>query len=561
MFKKSKRLNLDAIKAILIGACISPVALAGQSDAGFKQFDNSIVRLPSSQSGIAALSNDAKSRKLEIHFTLKTTNLEELEARVARGEIISSQEMTEKYSGSKAQYNQLLNWLKPRGFQITQVSADFTNIYAKASVADIEKTLGVKMVVVTYQGRTEPSAITPPKLPIEVGDSVIAIGGLQPVIQAVKHIVTRKQSGAMGGDDKAPVPRPAFATQPTFKVNEILNAYGAGNLGVSGRGERIAILIDTFPKVTDLQTFWQKGGLPITLDRVKVINVQGSTAPLSAPDGEETLDVEWASGIAPGAEIRVYASGSLDYDALDRALDTIYSDAQKMDGLNQVSISLGLREDLVSPDEIKAEHIKFLRFQGRGITVFVSSGDAGSNPDASGHARSPDPPQVEYQSSDPSTAAVGGTTLSLDRSTGRVLSETGWIDSGGGVSASFPRPVWQTSAGATFPGKRLVPDVSAVADPNPGAFVWFKGKEWPVGGTSWSAPMWAGFSALIGEWRRAHGKPPLGFLPFTLYKLQTGLGVRDITKGSNGFYSAGVGWDPVTGLGVPDLGELVKSIP
>ena len=147
---------------------------------------------------------------------------------------------------------------------MTQVSADYTNIYAKATVAVIENTLGVKMNLVTYEGRTAPSAVTPPKLPIEVGDSVIAIGGLQPVIQAVKHIVTQKQPGTTGEGNNAPVPRPAFATQKSFKVDEILKAYGADNLGVSGRGERIAILIDTIPKMTDLQAFWQKSGLSVT---------------------------------------------------------------------------------------------------------------------------------------------------------------------------------------------------------------------------------------------------------------------------------------------------------
>src|SRR6185369_13223729 len=113
------------------------------------------------------------------------------------------------------------------------------------------------------------------------------------------------------------------------------------------------------------------------------------------------------------------------------------------------------------------------------------------------------------------TVAVGGTTLDFDRAAGTVVSETGWSDSGGGVSRKFPRPAWQ----APFPSMasgRLVPDVSTVADPEPGAFVWFDGKEWPVGGTSWSAPVWAGLHAIILELRRAQNKP-VGFLAPQLY--------------------------------------------
>jgi kumamolisin len=108
----------------------------------------------------------------------------------------------------------------------------------------------------------------------------------------------------------------------------------------------------------------------------------------------------------------------------------------------------------------------------------------------------------------------------------------------------------------------LVPDVSCVADPNPGAFVWFNGREVAEGGTSWSAPIWAGFAALIAEARQKQRKPPLGFLAPFFYreKVRTN-GFRDITSGSNGAYRAGVGWDAVTGLGVPKVKALLLSLP
>jgi kumamolisin len=319
-------------------------------------------------------------------------------------------------------------------------------------------------------------------------------------------------------------------------------------------------LIDTFPAASDLTTFWRKNGLPPDSSRIQLINVQGANTPLPAREGEETLDTEWASGIAPGAKIRVYATGSLAYAYIDMALDKIYTDAQADPGLRHVSISLGLREDLLSSGEIKVENTLFLRLAAIGVTVFVSSGDAGSNPDATGHARSPDP-QVEYEASDPYTVSVGGTTLRFDRVHGQVLSEKGWADSGGGVSNLFARPAWQNAYASIPKSNRLVPDVSSVADPNPGAFVWFQGKEWPVGGTSWSAPTWAGLCALIAEARQNQGKTALGFLAPPLYKLPANHGFRDINTGSNGAYTAGLGWDPVTGLGVPDVRALLLALP
>jgi kumamolisin len=73
--------------------------------------------------------------------------------------------------------------------------------------------------------------------------------------------------------------------------------------------------------------------------------------------------------------------------------------------------------------------------------------------------------------------------------------------------------------------------------------------------------MWAGFSALIAEAREKQGKEQLGFLAPVLYGLPKGAGFRDIVSGNNGAYKAAPGWDPVTGLGVPNVKSLVETIP
>lgn len=530
------------------------------ADDGFKHFDQSIVHLPKgAEHSPTALTSDSKQRRLELHFALETSNLQDLQARVARGETISPAEMQEKYSGNAESFDKLIGWLKTEGFTITHTSTDRSSVFAAASVSQIEHSLGVKMSAITYRGKTAPAATTAPKLPHDVGDHVVAIDGLQPFVQAVKHSISRAEYTRQSARQRGSVtPRPATAAAtPTYRVADILKAYNADNLGVTGKGQIIAILIDTFPKAADVNAFWQKNKLPIKPERIQLINVRGGLLP--AREGEETLDAEWASGIASEAVVRVYASGSLQYSYLDRALDSIYADALVMPRLRQVSISLGLREDLVSADELKAQQATFLRFAALGVTVFVSSGDAGSNPDETGHGRSSDA-QVEYEASDPYIVAVGGTTLRFDSASGKVLSETGWADSGGGISKLLARPAWQP-AGTAALMFRGVPDVSCVADPVPGAFVWLNGREWPVGGTSWSAPVWAGFAALIAEAREKQGKAGVGFLAPALYKVQTGQGLRDIAIGNNGAFSASTGWDAVTGLGVPDLKALIQALP
>ena len=102
--------------------------------------------------------------------------------------------------------------------------------------------------------------------------------------------------------------------------------------------------------------------------------------------------------------------------------------------------------------------------------------------------------------------------------------------------------------------------MSLAADPNTGALVILNNQVQQIGGTSWSAPVWAGFCALVSEARQKAGKP-LGFLNPRLYPLIGTASLRDITSGSNGAFDAGPGYDMVTGLGVPNIAQLIQALP
>ena len=197
----------------------------------------------------------------------------------------------------------------------------------------------------------------------------------------------------------------------------------------------------------------------------------------------------------PDARVRIYASGSLSFPDLDLALDQIIADAASEPGMRQLSISLGLGETFMgsADGEVATQNQKFLLLSAAGVNVFVSTGDAGSNPDDTGHS-SGGPLQAEFQSTSPFVVAVGGTSLTLNPS-GAVAAEKGWVDGGGGKSIFFSRPPSQTGTGVPPGTERLVPDVASVADPETGALIIFQGKTEQIGGTSWSAPTWAGICA------------------------------------------------------------------
>ena len=76
----------------------------------------------------------------------------------------------------------------------------------------------------------------------------------------------------------------------------------------------------------------------------------------------------------------------------------------------------------------------------------------------------------------------------------------------------------------------------------------------------WSAPTWAGLCALINEARQRNGRKPLSYLNPLIYPLIGGNCFRDVLTGSNGAYSCGSGYDLVTGIGSPDLKQLVAKL-
>ena len=481
-----------------------------------------------------------------------------LEEKVAQAEVIPGDELKRDYAANPADMDRLVSWLKNQGYEIVQQTAD--GVYARATVAQIEPSLGVKMIRVTKDGLSYTAAQNAPSLPVEVAATVNSIDGLQPFRQANKHIRRRAPKAgnraALNGNTAVAGPAANIENAPPYLINEILKAYNADGLPVTGQGQTIAILIDTMPADADLTAFWQRNNLPVTLQQIEKINVKDAVLP--PIEGEETLDVSWASGIAPGANIRIYASGSLSFVDLDRALDQIIADLPDHPGMRQLSISLGLGETFMSKGEVATQHQKFLRLAASGVNVFVSSGDAGSNPDSSGHGAT-GPIQTEYESSDPAVIGVGGTRLTL-AANGDVDSETAWAGSGGGESVLFPRPPWQRGDGVPDGTTRLVPDVSAAADPNTGAFLVVNGQVDQIGGTSWSAPVWAGFCALMNEARVNAGKPMLPFLNPLIYPLIGTPCFRDVDSGSNGAFQAGPGYDMITGIGVPNVKELIQAL-
>jgi kumamolisin len=191
-----------------------------------------------------------------------------------------------------------------------------------------------------------------------------------------------------------------------------------------------------------------------------------------------------------------------------------------------------------------------------GVTITVASGDNGSSDGTSTNT-------VDFPASSPHVLACGGTALYANGT--QISEEVVWDDqasgggaTGGGFSATFPAPTWQTSALPSGSSGRGVPDVAGNASPETGYNIVVDGQQETVGGTSAVAPLWAGLIALINQQLAQEGKQTAGFINPTLY--QNTADFQDITHGNNGAYSAGPGWDACTGLGSPKGTALLSAL-
>jgi kumamolisin len=135
-------------------------------------------------------------------------------------------------------------------------------------------------------------------------------------------------------------------------------------------------------------------------------------------------------------------------------------------------------------------------------------------------------------------------------------SESAWSGSGGGASAHYAKPTFQTGCSVPADGKRDVPDVALEADTSPGNYIAEAGGWYIVGGTSDAAPSWAGYFAELNQKKGGSG---LGLPGARLYALCGGNSFHDITSGNNGAFSAGAGYDKVTGIGTINAANLLAN--
>lgn len=495
---------------------------------------------------------------------------------------LTPEQFADRFGLPQSDVDQITSWLRSQNLTVDSVDRGRTAISFSGNVRNVEQALQVEIHNYEINGETHFSNTADPSTPAAIGNFVASIRGLDDFRMKPRSV--RRPAAPQPNYTSVTTGAHYLAPDDIATIYDVQPLY---NSGITGKGQKIAVVGQTQINVSDIQQFRSYFNLPP--NDPTMLLVPGSTDPgISNADlAEADLDVEWSGAMARDAEI-VYVYAYNVQDALDYVINNQIAPV--------VSMSYGLCEPLSSFTGLESLRKLAETASSYGISWIAASGDSGAN-DCYGMSRAPAGASVDAPASVPLVTGVGGTTLTegsgnywSSANSGNHASalsyipESVWNDdvndaTGGGASIHFTKPSWQTGAGVPADGMRDVPDVAMPASPNHDGYMVYTGGVLSVyGGTSLGAPIVAGVAGLVNQYAVANGyqaAPGQGSLNPRLYSLAVTApaAFHDVTAGNNitaacpqstcakvGF-TAGPGYDQATGLGTLDVFNLVTAWP
>jgi len=314
----------------------------------------------------------------------------------------------------------------------------------------------------------------------------------------------------------------------------------------------------------DVQDYWSSLAIPSAVQaRVIIVPIDGAVHNFATTDGgasaENTLDVAMIGGAIPFASARIVPVATIllllapnTYQGFLNAFKAAIAGSIRVGSSTYsptiISCSWGAPEAQFTATQLTQYNAAFATAVTKRINIFCATGDSGSSNGLYGL-------NVDFPSSSPNVVACGGTTLVCPNGTYiPSTQESAWSNGGGGVSAVFAPPAYQSALRLR---RRATPDIALNANPSTGFYLLFNGVPVAYGGTSVVAPAMAAFAATLG--------PSAPFLNTRLYAVPNTC-FNDIVKGTNAIrgtgtgtsYVAGAGFDNCTGLGSIN-GALLKT--
>ena len=463
---------------------------------------------------------------------------------------------TERFGPTEKDYNTVVTWAKANGLTVTATTPNRRLVAVEGSVKTVNRAFQV--AVTNYRHPNESRIFfSPNREPTPAGLRVqlLQITGMNNYVlphPMLKHSTVSNPNGVVPNLN---------GSGPTgeYLPSDMRAAY-YGNGSLTGAGQSIGIFSFDGYLASDVALYYSKTGMSssVPIKNVLVAGFDGACTSASSPtsstcdDGEQVLDIVNAIGMAPGIKQILFYEGSSNTEILNQmATDNLAKVLSSSWGWNPA--------DAASDDPI------FQEFAAQGQSYVSASGDDGAFNSSNFY----------FPSVDQYVIQVGGTDLTTTGPGGAWAAETGWSHSGGGYVSGTPIPSWQQLSGVINSSNqgsstlRNAPDVAAEANlDNPtvvnGSFVT------GYGGTSFAAPRWAGFLALVNQQSVANGKGTVGFINPALYSIGVGTSYssafHDMTSGSNPAAAGGSGfnavrgYDLVTGWGSPAGVGLINQL-
>jgi subtilase family serine protease len=468
-------------------------------------------------------------------------------------------QFTERFGPTQADYDAVVTFAKRSGFAVTGGSRDGMIVQVRGSVTAVESAFHLQLL--TYQHPVESRIFyAPDREPTTILPFALwHVSGLDNYSLPHPMLLNKYDYAAAHGiAPEAVVPHATTGSGPSasFLGSDMRAAYYGGT-ALTGAGQNLGLLEYYGTDLADLTTYYnnvhQTNHVPITL-----LSTDGTSTSCvysrrggRCDDTEQTLDMTQALGMAPGlASLTMYIGSS------DTAIISAMTTHKPLP--TTIGCSWGW-----TPADPTTLNPYFQKMAAQGQSFFAASGDS-STWSSSNEAWPADAAYV---------ISVGGTDLVTAKAAGAWASETAWVDSGGGVSPDqISIPSWQKLTGvinSSNKGSKTLrngPDVSANAN-----FTFYTCADQAAclantyGGTSFAAPMWAGFIALANQQAAANKVASAGFINPKIYPLNLtskyALNFHDITSGKSGSYSAVTGYDLVTGWGSPKSALITTLAP
>lgn len=469
---------------------------------------------------------------------------------------LTPEQFAERFGPAKPDYEALREFARTNGFTITGEHPNRTLLNVSATVADLERVFQTTLRV--YPHPTEARSFYGPETPPSIAGQlpVLDLSGLNNYHLPRPKSLHTAPAEVLGHA----TPKSGSGPRGTYLGTDFRAAYVPG-VTLTGAGQMVGLLEFDGYYVSDIVAYENQAGLPaVPLQNVLIDGFGGVPAAQNNNSSEVSLDIEMAASMAPGLAGIIVYEGPTDGTASNDILNRMTTD--------NLAKQLSCSWDFLSATAGSTDQI-FQQMAAQGQSFFDASGDNGA------YTGFISPPN-----DDPYITVVGGTTLTTG-SGGAWSSETVWNwytsgagtgASGGGISTTYPIPDWQAgismSANQGSTSKRNIPDVAMTADN-----VWVvynNGTKGAFGGTSCSAPLWAGFTALVNQQAVAASGTTVGFLNPSLYAIGKSSAYtatfHDIKTGnsfpklSSTKFVAVAGYDLCTGWGTPTGQSLINAL-